>query len=174
MKIRVPLWAALLACGCGLLLGATHAPVRAQGQPGKVLEPLAEYNYLPARYGEVYVPSLAEWQALRLTALGASTTRLTEQFSRQHLTCFATPKGLVLTLDLLPQPTWKHYQPGGKFNAPPDTVRPDLQKAVDATMRFVRSFYPEVKDQNILLRLYMHSESIGLWEDGKLLLNGEK
>jgi hypothetical protein len=134
---------------------------------------LTEYPYLPNRYGEAFIPSVADWQALRVTALGASTTRITEQFSRQHLTCFATPKGLMLTLDLIPQPTWKHYAGGGKFSAPAATVKPDLQETVDTTMRFLRNFFPEVKDQDVTIRLFIHSERVGDWTGGKLLLTGE-
>lgn len=179
---RVPLWAALLGCTGTLLLGSAVSllsPVRAQA-PGNAQKPgdepaaLTEYPYLPNRYGEAYIPSIAEWQALRVTALGASTTRLTEEFSRQHLTCFATPRGLVLTLDLIPEPGWKHYAGGGKFNVPADQVKPDFQQAIDATLRFVRSFFPEVRDKDVSIRLYVKSASIGTWEGGKLTLNAEK
>lgn len=134
----------------------------------------AEYPYLPDRYGEVYFPSFADWQAVRLTALGASTTRLTESFSRQHLTCFAGPKGLSLTLDLLPEPSWKFYQGEGKFSAPSATVKPELEKAIAESVRFVRAFFSEVKDENLLIRVYIRSESIGTWTEGKLTLNSEK
>jgi hypothetical protein len=135
---------------------------------------LSEYPYLPDRYGEAYIPSVADWQAVRLTALGASTTRLTEHFSRLHLTCFAGPKGLALTLDLLPEPSWKYYAGGGKFSAPPATVKPELEKAIAESVRFVRAFFPEVKDDNLHMRVYVRSENVGVWEGGKLTLNGEK
>jgi len=182
--VSVPCWLALVGCATSLLIGATvfRLPsVRAQVAAGKNEKPgaeeqptLSEYPYLPNRYGEAYIPSIAEWQALRVTALGASTTRLTEQFSRQHLTCFATPKGLALTLDLIPEATWKHYAGGGKFSAPPDVVKQDLQKTVDATLRFVRSFFSEVKDKDVTVRIYIKSENVGLWEGGKLSLVSEK
>ncbi|HEU4754159.1 MAG TPA: hypothetical protein VFU47_13700 [Armatimonadota bacterium] len=173
MKPQFPLWLALAGCLGALALGHGWAQGQQEKKPD---EPpaLTEYPYLPNRYGEPYIPSVAEWQALRLTALGASTTRITEQFSRQHLTCFPTPKGLVLTLDLLPQPEWKHYAGNGKFSAPPATVRPDLQQAVDVTMRFVRNFFPEVRDQDVTIRLFIRSENVGAWEAGKLTLSGER
>lgn len=184
-NVRVPLWLALAGCTGSLLLGSfatALTPAGAQAPEGKkeakpdAEEPatLTEYPYLPNRYGEAYIPSIAEWQALRVTALGASTTRLTEEFSRQHLTCFATPKGLVLTLDLIPEPGWKHYAGAGKFNAPAEQVKPDLQEAVDTTLRFVRSFFPEVRDKDLSIRLYIKSGSVGVWEGGKLTLTSEK
>jgi len=173
-KIRVPLWLALAGC----LGSATLAGVWAQapGADKKPDEPitLTEYPYLPARFGEPYIPSVAEWQAMRVTSLGASTTRITEHFSRQHLTCFPTPKGLVLTLDLLPQPGWTHYASGGKFTAPLAQVKPDLEKAVDSTLKFVRGFFGEVRDRDISLRVFIRSENVGVWENGKLTLNAEK
>jgi len=175
MKIRVPLWLALTAClGC-LALGRVAAQdPPPPPKPGEEQPVFTEYPYLPTRYGEAFIPSVADWQALRLTALGASTTRITEHFSRQHLTCFATPKGLVLTLDLLPEASWPHYRPGGKFAAPLETVKPDLEKAVAATMRFVRQFFSEVRDANVQLRVFVRSESVGVWEAGRLTLNAEK
>lgn len=189
MTARVPLWLALAGCVSSAFLAAALTqvgPARAQGaapeikpgkeaaKPGDDPATLSEYPYLPNRYGEAYIPSVAEWQALRVTALGASTTRITEQFQRQHLTCFATPKGMVLTLDLLPEASWKLYSGGGKFSGPPAQVKADLQKAIDATMRLVRSFFPEVRDKDLAMRLYINSENIGNWDDGKLTLVGEK
>lgn len=135
---------------------------------------LTEYPYLPDRYGEAYIPSVADWQAVRLTALGASTTRLTDNFSRQHITCFPGPKGLALTMDLVPEPAWKYYVGNGKFSAPAATVKPELEKAIAETVRFIRAFFPEVKDESLHMRVYIRSESVGAWEGGKLLLNGEK
>src|SRR2546421_11625478 len=120
MRSRVPLWAALAGCASSAALGAglmltgearAQAPDREE-KPAPAGAPAgSEYPYLPARYGEAYIPSVAEWQAMRLTSLGASTTRLTEQFNRQHVTCFTTPKGLLMTLDLAPLPTWKYSVP---------------------------------------------------------------
>jgi len=172
MAVRIPLWAVLAVCAGGLAFGR----VWGQGEdPKKPDEPLTltEYPYLPGRYGQPYIPSVAEWQALRLTSLGASTTRLTDQFSRQHLTCFPDRKGLILTLDLLPEPGWKGYA-NGKWTLPPDRVKADLQKAVDATMSLVRAFFPEVADKNVTVQLYLKSERIGTWQEGALTLTAEK
>jgi hypothetical protein len=169
--MRVPLWVVLAACAGSAALGTVWAQAPGGEQQPELPALVKEYPYLPDRYGQPYLPSLAEWQAMRVTALGASTTRITQEFSRQHLTCFATPTGLVMTLDLLPQPDWKLYQPGGKFSAPPEKVKPDIQKAVDASLRFVRSFIPEAQDKDISLRLFIRSESVGSWEAGRLTLN---
>src|SRR3569833_3205517 len=151
MRTQVPLWLALAGSAGCLLLGAVGfrgTAARAQaGQQrqekadGQEPATLTEYPYLPNRYGEAYIPSFAEWQALRLTSLGSSSTRITDEFTRQQVTCFTTPKGLVLTLDLVPQPTWKLYSGNGKFSVPAAQVTPDLDKAVDSTMRFVRRFF---------------------------------
>ncbi|HTE21227.1 MAG TPA: hypothetical protein VK689_22920 [Armatimonadota bacterium] len=173
MKVRVPLWVALAGClGC-LVLGSVRAQMPKAEPPQPEAPTLTEYPYLPNRYGEAYIPSVADWQALRLTALGASTTRITEEFNRQHLTCFVTRKTLILTLDLVPQPQWKFYAGGGKFSAPVSKVKPDLQKAVDGTMKFVRNFFSEVRDKDVQLRLFINSESVGAYENGKLTLNAE-
>jgi hypothetical protein len=182
MTNRVPLWVAVAGCVGSVFLGMAAvqmSPARAQAQaekkPGAEEPPtLTEYPYLPNRFGEPYIPSFAEWQALQVTALGASTTRITQEFQRQHLTCFATPKGIMMTLDLLPDASWKHYAGAGKFSAPADQVKPDLQKAIDTTMKLVRSFFPEAQNKDVSVRLYINSESVGKWEAGKLLLNGEK
>ena len=183
MRNQVPLWLALAGSAGCLLLGAVGfrgTAARAQaGQQrqekadGQEPATLTEYPYLPNRYGEAYIPSLAEWQALRLTALGSSSTRITEEFSRQQLTCFTNPKGLVLTLDLVPQPTWKFYSGNGKFSAPAAQVTPDLAKAVDSTMKFVRRFFSEVRDKDVSMQIYIRSEHVGEWQDGKIKLAGE-
>jgi hypothetical protein len=169
---RIPLWVALAAC----LFCAAIGTLRAQDQKDKdePKPPPIEYDYLPDHYSQPYIPTLAEWQAMRITALGASTTRLTENFTRQHLTCFTTPKGLVFTLDLVPQPEWTFALPGGKFSVPVEKVKPDLQKAIDASMRFVKNFFPEIEDKDVSMRLYLRSERIGVWENGKLTLEAEK
>lgn len=174
MTVRVPLWVALAACvGC-VALGSVRAQQPAEKREQKEPEVLTEYPYLPARYGEVYMPSLAEWQALRLTALGASTTRITDNFSRQQFTCFVTPRGFAMTLDLLPEPTWKLYAGGGKFTASPEVVKPELQKAIDAVMRSARNFFPEMQDKDVTLRLFVKSEMVGVWQGGKLTLSSEQ
>jgi hypothetical protein len=178
MTLRLPLWLVLAALVSCFGLGALSAQGPEEKKPGtpapgeKPEVSASEYPYLPDRYGEAYIPSIADWQALRLTALGASTTRITEQFNRQHLTCFPSRKGLALTLDLAPLPTWKLYAGGGKFSAPAEKVRPELEKAVEATMRFVRSFFSEVRDEDVSMRIYIHSENVGKWEGGKLTLAG--
>ena len=87
------------------------------------------------------------------------------------MTCFPTAKGLILTLDLLPQPGWKWFA-NGKLTA--DKARPDLQKAVDSTMKFVRTFFSEVRDKDVSMRLFVHSEHVGVWENGKLQLTDDK
>ena len=172
--MRIPLWLALASSAGCLALGT----VWAQGQGGekKPEAPgfLSEYPYLPDRYGEPYIPSVADWQAMRLTALGASNTRLTEHFSRRHLTCFPTPKGLVLTLDLEPQPGWKLYAGGGKFTAPVARVKPDLEAAVDMVLPFLRSFFAEVANKDVTIQVYLNSERVGVWQNGALTLLAEK
>jgi hypothetical protein len=182
MRTHVPLWLAITGSAGCLLLGAIGfrgTPARAQAgqQPQKAegQEPatLTEYPYLPNRYGEAYIPSFAEWQALRLTSLGSSSTRITEEFTRQQVTCFTTPKGLVLTLDLVPQPTWKLYSGNGKFSVPAAQVTPDLDKAVDSTMRFVRRFFSEVRDKDVTMQVFIRSEHVAEWSDGKLKLLAE-
>lgn len=181
---RIPLWMALLGCGGSLLLGAGLLPMRAvraqakaekSEKPGKDGESAAptEYPYLPARYGEAYIPSVAEWQAIRLTSLGASTTRLTEQFSRRHITCFTTPRGLLMTLDLQPTPECKVYA-GGKLVGPPEKSKAEIEKTVSLTMKFVRNFFSEVKDEDAAIRVFVDSASIGIWEHGVFTLNSEK
>ncbi len=177
MKLRVPLWLALIACLASATVGMVRAQDPKEGKDpkdGKETPSPSEYPYLPTRYGEAYIPSVADWQAIRLTALGASTTRLTDDFNRQHLTCFATPKGLFLTLDLAPRESWKFSAPGGKFTVPAEKVKPSIGNAVDLTMRFVRNFFSEVRDKDVSMRVYINSELVGVWENGALTLNAEK
>jgi hypothetical protein len=133
----------------------------------------SEYPYLPRRYGEPYIPSVADWQAVRLSALGSATTRVTRHFSRQHLTCFPGPRGLALTIDLVPEAGWPHYAGGGKFRVPAEQVKPDLEAALVESVKFVRAFFREVRDEHLEIRVYVNSESVGTWSGGKLLLNDE-
>lgn len=175
MKLRIAIPVALAVCTAGLVLGSVRAqaPKDAPPKPEGADAALSEYPYLPTRYGEPYIPSVADWQALKLTALGASTTRLTDQLSRQHLTCFADRTGLILTLDLLPQPSWRYYA-GGKLVGPQEKAKPDLEKAVAATMALVRAFFPEVADKDVRIQLFLNSESIGIWQGGELTVGSAK
>ena len=63
--------------------------------------------------------------------------------------------------------------PGGKFSVPAEKVKPDLEKAVKATLGFVRNFFSEVRDKDVALRVYIRSEYVGVWENGKLTLKAE-
>jgi hypothetical protein len=174
LQCRVPVWVAIVPTLCSLTIPVVRAQQPADDKkPAAPQVALSEYPYLPDRYGEPYIPSIADWQAIRLTALGASTTRITDQFYRQQLSCFTTPKGLALTLDLVPVAGWKHVGADGKLTGTPEQVKPDLQKAVDVTMRFVRNFFAEVRNQDVALRVYVNSQNVGSWEQGKLTLNSE-
>src|SRR3954463_78293 len=84
MNRRIPIWAALAGCAGSTALGAVlmvASEARAQApdteeKPGAAPAPLpSEYPYLPARYGEAYIPSVAEWQGKRPPAPGAPTPR---------------------------------------------------------------------------------------------------
>lgn len=177
--VKVPLWAALAPALAGLAIGGVGAQLAeqkpaAQKQDAPELAGLPSYPFLPPTYAQPFVPSIADWQALRLSAYGASTTRITDNFSRQQLSCFLTPKGLAMTLDLLPQPEWKHYAGQGRFAAPLDRVRPDLQQAVDFTLKYTRNFFPEIKDGDITIALHIRSERVGVWENGKLSFTVDK
>jgi hypothetical protein len=55
-----------------------------------------------------------------------------------------------------------------------EKVKPDLEKAVKATLGFVRNFFSEIRDKDIGLRVYLHSEYVGIWENGKLTLKVEQ
>ena len=172
MRAQIPLWlaAAVWIGSMGVVVWAQNGEKPEQPEKPELPTLKTEYPYLPNRYGELYFPSVAEWQAMQITSLGASTTRLTQEFQRQHLTCFLGQKGFIMTLDLLPMPEWKHYAGGGKFNAPAAKVQPDVEKAVAASLRSLRAFFPEVRDQDVTVRLFMKSEPIGMWEGGTLKL----
>jgi hypothetical protein len=180
MKIRVPLWLALSACvGC-LALGSVRAqaPPQAPKDPAEKLaeELLAErsYPYLPKEYAGDYGPSVADWQALRMTAMGASPERATEHFTRQQCSAFLASKGLAVKLDLVPDPDWKHYAGGGKFSAPLSRVKPDLERAAEAARDFTRTFFQEVQDKDLAIIIHIRGERVGLWNAGSLVMEAEK
>ncbi|MBI3910212.1 MAG: hypothetical protein HY320_04680 [Armatimonadetes bacterium] len=170
MKSRILLWLALVA-GAGT---AALAVAWAQGQSREEEPARSEYAYLPARYGEVYIPSVAEWQALQLTALCASRVRITKNFSREHLNCYPQRDRMIVTLDLVPEPPFTLYAGGGKFTGPPEKVKPALQEALDISLKTVRAFFPEIRDQDLQVRLYVQSELVGTWTAGTLDLTGER
>ncbi len=175
MTIRIPLWAALVLLLGGLALGrvrAQGAKPQAKAVPQDALG-LPHYAYLPDQYSQPYLPSMADWQALRLTAVGAGTTRITDEFSRQQLTCFLGNKNLILTLDLRPEGGWDLFQGSGKFKGSVERVKVDLQKAIAASLRSVRSFFDELQDKDILIAVHIRGERVGIWEGGKLTLAGD-
>jgi hypothetical protein len=175
MNGRMKPWAALaLGMVVGGLVGSLANPPWAAGAQEAETppedRPPAEYPYLPERFGQPFIPSVADWQALRLTALGAATTRITAEFHRQHVTCFPTQQGLFLTLDLLPVDGWEGYAGGGRFNIPDEEAAGVVGRAVGETLRFVRIFFPEVQDENLAVQVHVNSERVGLWRDGELTL----
>ncbi len=181
MNVKIPLWVALAACvGC-LALGSVRAQQGPAGQadpaqPGKpgAEQPIpSEYPYLPARYGEAFIPSMAEWQAHRLTTFAGIPTRLTDSFRRRNQSCFVMPKGLLLSLDLEPLPAWKGWS-DGKFTRPVAEVRPDLEQAVTASMATTRRFFSEVRNENVFIQITIQGDPVGTWDGGKLSLNAEK
>ncbi len=157
-RVKIPLWVVLAAClGC-LALGG----VRAQDPvvPG-------EYPFLPARYGEAYIPSVAEWQAMRLTLFGSIPSSLTDHFIRRNQTCLTTSKGLLISLDLEPRPGWNGFA-GGRLTQTAEQVTPALEAASKAAMGTTRRFFSEVKDENVFLQITIMGTPVAAWENGKL------
>lgn len=177
MSRQVPTWLALAGCTGSLVLGAAGFAGRsAQAQNQKpAAEPAPkEYTYLPEGYSEVHFPSRAEWQALQFTAICAGSMGLTDNFSRKQATCKPFPTHLDVTQDLIPRPQWKHSLPGGKFSAPPAVVKPAIVEATKVTLEDLRRFFPEIKETDVRVRIFVEGDSVGVYEKGKLTLNVEK
>lgn len=180
MNIRVPLWLALSACAGCLALGSVRAQAplpdpkaQADRLTGDVFAERS-YPYLPKEYAADYNPSVADWQALRMTAAGASPERVTEHFTRQQCSAFLAGKGLAVKLDLVPDADWKHYAGAGKFSAPLSRVKPDLQQAAEGGRAFTRAYFQEIRDADLAIILHIRGERVGIWNDGKLILEAEK
>jgi len=172
MHLRVPLWLALAACAGCLALGSVRAQAPQEKKPDD--PPLRTYAYLPKEYADDYSPSVADWQALRMTAVGASPERLSEHFTRLQCSAFLASKGLAVKLDLGPDAHWKYYAGGGKFTVPAARVKPDLEKAVAAARQLVRSHFQELQDKDLAIIVHIRGERVGLWNEGKLSLEAEK
>jgi hypothetical protein len=177
MNTRVPLWMLLAACAGCLALGSVWAQAPEAPAPQKVTpEDFVQrsYPYLPAHYAVDYSPSVADWQAMKMTALGASPQRLSEHFTRQQCSAHLASRGLAVKLDLLPDADWKHYAGGGKFSSPIARVKPDVQKAVEAARDFTRTYFQELQDKDLAIVVHIRGEQVGLWNDGRLVLDAEK
>jgi len=177
MTRQVPTWLALVACTGSLVLGAvafTGRGAQAQDKKPTAEPPAKEYTYLPEGYSEVHFPSRAEWQALQFTAICAGGSGLTDYFSRKQAVCKPFPGHLDLYVDLLPRPLWKHSLPGGKFSAPVAQVKPAILEATKISLGDLRGFFPEIKENDIRVRIAIEGDSVGVFEKGKLTLNAEK
>jgi hypothetical protein len=173
VSIRVPLWVTLAACAGCLALGSVRA--QAPKKPDLLEDaPMREYSYLPKEYAQSFDPSVADWQALRLTAEGASAAKLTEHFTRRQCTAILAGKGLAVKLDLVPEASWPHYAGGGKFKVGVAKVKPDLQAAAEAARDFTRTFFQEIQDKDLAIIVHIRGERVGLWNDGKLVLEAER
>ncbi len=177
---KIPIWAALAACVASFAAGAfafSGGIASAQGGekgPGTEAPPAKEYSYLPPQYGGAHIPTVAEWQALRLTAMGAGRLGLTKYFSRNQMTAQVGPDRLELTCNMVPLAAWKHSLPGGKFNVPNEQVAPAITEAVKVAIGDARYFFPEVQEKDVRVRLYIEGNSIGVYEAGTLKLNPQK
>lgn len=177
---KIPAWVALAACAASFAAGAvgfSGGIASAQGgakEPGAAPAPAKEYAYLPPQYGGAHIPTVAEWQALQLTAMGAGRIGLTKYFARNQMTCRVAPNRLELTCDMIPQPEWKHSLPGGKFNVPNEQVAPAVTEAVKVAIGDARFFFPELQEKDVRVRLYIDGNSIGTYEAGTLKLNPQK
>ena len=172
MKRSIPLW--LAVAGWALTLGIAAWMQTAGAQEPEPAppsaRPQAEYPYLPAGFSAPYLPTVADWQAMTLNAVNASTTRISTHFDRNSLACILTPERLVLTMDLAPRPSWTHYQGGGKFTGDRARAERDLQAAVDIALATARGYLPGLKDEDVALLLSINSEIAGQWANGKLSL----
>lgn len=167
MGKRIPLWAAAVVWVVTLAVG-----VWAQ-KPEKPA-PASPYPYLPAKYGQIHMPSVAEWLELRFNVANGSTTRITQHFLRRHLKCSLRKDRLILTMDLEPMPSWKFYEGQGKFSGDQKRVEKDISAAIDTAIKTTKQYFPEVKDKDIALLLFMNSEIAGQWDGGKLGLGRSK
>jgi len=166
MKRSIPLWAAAI-CWLATIAGAA---VWAQGKKPAPQQPTLEYGYLPRVYSTIHTPTVGEWLEMRFNAANASTIRVTPNFRRLHLKCILTKSRLLLTMDLEPQPGWKHYRGRGKFSGDLKQVKADLGAAIDQGLKTVRQYFPEIRDRDIGMVLFINSESAGIWDAGKLTL----
>ena len=136
------------------------------------------YPYLPDVYSERYIPTLAEWRALDLTAHWNYEGGLTERLIRTSLEASALDRDLVLLVGTKPQPNWPVYS-NGRFTCSDREVRAAYQEAADSLgspciMATVRNHFPGIADKDVQIQFFIDGGEVGTWQGGKMTLEGEE
>ncbi len=161
-----------------LSLGADATPSMslhdAEGEPTFLVRPEARrHTYLPARYSNPYVPTLAEWQALELTARDNKQRWLTSKLVGVSLSAYPMEEGLRVLVDTETQPGWAMHLGGGRFACSDREIRAAYESAARAVMESVRLSFPEVADKDVQMTFGIRGSLVGRWQNGSMSLEGE-
>ncbi len=176
--------AVLLTAGQGPSLHFSDAA----GEPKMRIEMNAQeglrYPYLPAKYSEIYIPTVAGWRALQLSTYLSGYTGLSD---RLQLTGFKAwfpaygelhgpSPGLLLAVNTTTQPGWNTHLGKGRFSCSDREVRASYKEASREIMKHVRTegYFPEIADQNVYIGFMIHTYKVGIWHGGTMKLEGEE
>ncbi len=133
-----------------------------------------KYPYLPEQYDQPYATTLAEWHILRFTAAYNGEGYLTDKISRDSLVAAAHLTHVDILVGTHPQPAWNVYREKGQFNCPQREVRAAYDDAARALMQSVRTYFPGISDQRVRIEFFIRGAAIGIWQGGKMTLEGEE
>ncbi len=158
------------ACIVGVLVGQEGRKYPFVGQQA------LKYPYLSAEYSKPYIPTQAEWGALRLMARFNGVQGLSNEILSNFVMVEALPDHLSLRVDTQPQPGSEDIFTGpGRFSCSDREVRVIYQRAAARIMKNVRDdFFPSIDDEDVKIEFSAKGFIVGTWTGGKMTLAGEE
>ena len=141
---------------------------------GVVAKEGLKYPYLPEKYSDHYVPTLAEWKELKLVAYKNRVGTLTSRLIKDGLSAYLLEQYLSLVVGTETQPSWKVYRGNGRFSCADREIRAAYQEAAEKLVRDVRIYFPGIAEKDVQIDFFILGAPVGTWQDGKMTLEGEE
>ena len=136
------------------------------------------YPYLPEKYSLAYVPTLAEWSVLHLTARQNNEAYLTSRLIKKSCTATALGSHLRVQVETETQAGWNTYLGKGRFSCSDQEVRTAYEEAADGSavsiIDWVRLYFAGISDENVRIHFRIRGDDVGTWQGGKMTLEGEE
>ncbi len=127
-----------------------------------------KHGFLNSRFNEQYVPTLAEWRALELTARLNRSAPLSGKVCMTGFDCAVHDTHLHIIAEIETCGDWKAYLGNGRFSCSIRDVHATLS---DAALELLNLVLPSFQDSglnhvNLVMEFYLERRKIGRWQNG--------
>ncbi len=171
---RIPVMCGCFICG---VLAASFLPrLWAANDVADANDPKGKYKYLAPIYNQPYQPTVADWEALSVTAQSSGQTYLTDKLIRDVAIFFLLPDGMTAHVGTSCQPAWNNYLGEGKWAVSDRELRQAYQDAAEKILQTIRISFGKdsgLTNKEITINFFIRGEPLGTWTNGTLKLAGE-